>query len=208
MRMSDLLALTVSTRGQQSWSLRVLEVFLAQFATRYADAEVCMRDLNAVPHISLDALQAGRTPVDQHTAQQRQDFALQAELVDEVAACQHLVIATPMYNWGPPSALKAWVDHFVNIRTFYGSPSPFAGKQITVIVSSAGLYSRGELMDDDGLRPWLRIVFRRLGSSDVHFIDCDPTGPLDRGTVQLEDPASAWAQAMRQVTDRIAELSA
>ena len=194
--MSDLLALTVSTRGQQSWSLRVLEVFLAQFATRYADAEVCMRDLNALPHISLGALQAGRTPVDQHTAQQRQDFALQAELVDEVAA------------WGPPSALKAWVDHFVNIRTFYGSPSPFAGKQITVIVCSAGLYSRGELMDDDGLRPWLRIVFRRLGSSDVHFIDCDPTGPLDRGTVQLEDPASAWAQAMRQVTDRIAELSA
>ena len=38
---------------------------------------------------------------------------LSDELVAELLATDHLVIATPVYNYNVPAALKAWIDHIV-----------------------------------------------------------------------------------------------
>ena len=164
------------------------------------------RQVYDLPHISHAALQAGRTPIDQHTPAQRAEFALQNEIVDEVLGAHHLVIATPMYNWSAPSALKAWVDHLVNRRTFYGAPAPFVDKDVTVIISSGGLYTEGERVALDGLRPWLRILFAQLGHSDISFIDCEPTGPMEFAGVDPASPYSGWSKAERHVAARISEL--
>jgi FMN-dependent NADH-azoreductase len=196
----------VSPRGAASWSRRALELFTEQHVNTFPDTEVTTRECYDLPHISHEALLAGRTDISQHTPDEASAFALQDAIVTEVEHCSHLVIATPMYNWSTPSALKAWVDHFVNRRTFYGAPSVLAGKKITVIISSGGLYSEGPQAPNDTLRPWFANFFARLGADEYVFIDCDPTGPMDFGGLDENDPSSAWSKAQGQIAERIAQL--
>ena len=126
--MPHLLTISVSPRDATSWSRRTLDRFVTEYQAKFSDATVHNREVYDLPHLSFDALVAGRTPQEDHGPEQAAAFALQDEIVNEIERADHLVIATPMYNWSAPSALKAWVDHVVNRRTYYGAPSVFAGK--------------------------------------------------------------------------------
>ena len=85
--------------------------------------------------------------MDQHDEKMKQDFALANLLTDEIDGAAALVIATPMYNWGPPSSLKAWIDRIINVRTWHQPTVDISNLPVTVIVTSAGLYSVGENVD-------------------------------------------------------------
>jgi FMN-dependent NADH-azoreductase len=54
-----------------------------------------------------------RAPTHQHTPAQRASFALSVELVDEIKRADTILLGLPLYNFGPPSTVKAWVDHIV-----------------------------------------------------------------------------------------------
>ena len=193
----------VSPRGERSWSRRALASFVDGYVEKFPSSEVTTREVYDVPHLSYEALVAGRIPLAQHTPEQAEAFALQSEIVNEVEHCSHLVFATPMYNWSAPSALKAWVDHLVNVRTFYGAPSVLAGKRITVIISSGGLYSEGPQMENDTFRPWLSNLFTRLGADEWAFVNCDPTGPMEMGGLDPESDESAWSKVRREIGARL-----
>jgi FMN-dependent NADH-azoreductase len=200
-------AVVSSPRGDSSWSRRALAHFTEGYRAQFPDATFSIRDTTTLPHLSFEALVAGRTPLDDHTPAQAAAFALQSEIVNEVEHCSHLVFATPMWNWSTPSSLKAWVDHFVNIRTFYGAPSVLAGKPVTVIVSSGGLYSEGPQMENDTLRPWFKNFFGRLGATEFEFLNCDPTGPMDWGGLDPEASDSGWAKVRGQIDQRLASVT-
>ena len=193
----------VSPRGENSWSRKALSLFTESYVAKFPSAEVTTRECYDLPHLSYEALLAGRTNIAEHTPEQAAAFALQAEIVNEVEHCTHLVIATPMYNWSTPSAFKAWVDHLVNIRTFYGAPSVLAGKHVSVIISSGGLYSEGPQVPFDTLRPWFLNFFTRLGADEYAFLNCDPTGPMDWGGLDPESDESAWFKVRQQIAERI-----
>lgn len=197
--MSYLLSVTNSTRQDQSWSNRVLEAFLSSFAEQHPGVPVRERSTLTVPHLDLPAQRAGRIPVASMTPEEAEAFALAAAVTEEVEGASALVIATPMYNWGPPSSLKAWIDHLVNVQTFYQPSGRLAGLPVTCIIASGGLYSEGANLVHDHLRPLLREVFSRIGVDDVVFVNCDPTGPLDRGLIAPTDPTSGFARALAQV---------
>ena len=57
-----------------------------------------------------------------------------------------VVIGAPMYNWGIPSTLKAWLDHICVLGTTMpidGPTQPFAGKPVVVpdLLTRIGLQS-------------------------------------------------------------------
>lgn len=199
-------AVTSSPRGDLSWSRRALDLFIEGYQIRFPEASVSLRDTTDLPHLSYEALVAGRTNIADHTPEQAAAFALQSDIVNEVEHCSHLVFATPMWNWSTPSSLKAWVDHFVNVRTFYGAPSVLAGKPITVIISSGGLYSEGPQVPNDTLRPWFQNFFGRLGATETAFLNCDPTGPMDWGGQNPDDPEAAWFKVKVQIERRLGEI--
>ena len=128
------------------------------------------------------------------------------ELTDELFGASALVIATPMYNWGPPSSLKAWIDRIINVRTFYQQTGALADLPVTVIVASGGLYSEGENMKHDFLRPLLDECFTRIGVKNISFVNCEPAGPLDRGVVDPSSPDSAYSKALRQIPQAITRI--
>lgn len=197
--LSYLLSVTTSTRADQSWSLRVHDAFVEQFRAAHPTLDHVVRSTATIPHLTDETQRAGRTPVGQRTPEQVTASALATTLTDELVDASALVIATPMYNWGPPSSLKAWIDHVVNARTFYSGDHPLADIPVSIIVASGGFYSSGDTMVHDHLRPLLREFLTRIGATDIQFIDCDPTGPMDRGLVSADAPESGFQQALRQV---------
>lgn len=197
--MTYLLSVNTSTRGENSWSNRVLEQFEAEFARAYPEFNLIRRWTGDIPHLDFAAQKAGRTPLDRQSEEDKAAFKLANQLTDELVAAAALVVATPMYNWGPPSSLKAWIDRIINTRTFYQQSGALADLPVTVIVASAGLYSEGENMKHDFLRPLLDECFTRVGIQDISFINCDPTGPMDRGVVSLDSAQSAFQKALSQI---------
>ena len=76
-------------------------VFLIlEFSRNYPEASINTRSTYEIPHLNYVELEAGRTFPVQQTEEQREAFILANELTDEVLAASHIVIATPMYNWG------------------------------------------------------------------------------------------------------------
>lgn len=207
-----LLRVTVSRRGSASYSLRLLEEFTEEWTKAHPGKAVVTRDTFLVPHLDLDELTAGRTPLASQTPELRAAFALADEITNEAVHASAIVIATPMFNWGPPSSLKAWIDRLINTRTFYEKTATLAGIPITFIIASGGPYSvdagTPSFPERDHLRPLLLEDFKAIGATDMVFVNCDPSGGMDRGSVDPADPASPFQRARGKLPAAAARIKA
>ena len=86
-----------------------------------------------------------------------------------------LVIGAPMYNFGVPSQLKAWIDRVaVAGRTFkYTETGPVGlagGKKVYVVSARGGVYSNEQGQQMDFQEDYLKTVLGFLGITDVSFV--------------------------------------
>src|SRR5699024_8984421 len=86
-----------------------------------------------------------------------------------------IVIGAPMYNFGIPSQLKAWIDRVaVPGKTFrYTADGPeglAGGKRVIVASARGGIYSEGPAAAVDYQEPYLRTVLNFFGITDIHFV--------------------------------------
>ena len=107
--------------------------------------------------------------------------ALSDALVAELAAADLLVIASPMYNFGMSSTLKAWFDHVLRagITFRYAENGPeglMKGKKAVVIESRGGFYSEGPAAAMDGQEPHIRTLLGFIGITDVTFVRAEKLG--------------------------------
>ncbi|WP_044871602.1 NAD(P)H-dependent oxidoreductase [Pseudomonas sp. LFM046] len=125
--MSSILSVQGSPRGERSHSRRLQEAFLKAWQGRDAGRQVLRREVGrvAVPAVSEGWIAAAFHPEpDARSEVMKADLALSDVLVDELFAADRLVISAPMYNFGVPSGVKAWVDQIVRIgRTFDFDPA-------------------------------------------------------------------------------------
>lgn len=204
--MANLLRIPVSRRGSDSYSLELLNSFTESFCRQHPGVSVIDRDPFLIPHLDLFELQAGRTSPEDFTPELAEAFELADELTDELLKASAVVIATPMFNWGPPSALKAWIDRIINKRTFYRDTPALAGLPVTAIIASGGTYTSEAMKQHDNLRPLLRECFSRIGTDDLIFVDCELTGAIDRGAVERHDPASGLSLALGEIDAAAARI--
>ena len=139
--------------------------------------EVVYRDLGAEPvgHLSGAHLAAAQGAVPEASGLQRDLAAGQAALAEFLAA-DIVVIGAPMYNFGIPSQLKAWIDRLaVAGRTFrYTEKGPeglCGGKRVIVASSRGGYYgpdTPAAFLDHQESYP--RGIFGFFGITDVTFI--------------------------------------
>jgi FMN-dependent NADH-azoreductase len=210
-----LLRVTVSRRGASSHSLMMLDEFTQEFMKHYGnDVKIVDWSTFEIGHLDYDELEAGRTPQSKHSPEMQKSFELANILTDEIAAADHVVIATPMYNWGMPSSLKAWFDRIINTRTFYEKTTTLKGIPMTIIIASGGPYSADatnnnpERMKMDYLRPHLIECLIQMSADvdDIQFINIDPTGPIDGGRYSRDDPNSGTVRG-RQVMQHVVARS-
>ena len=204
--MSYLLRVSVSLRGEKSWSLKLRDEFTEQFLAVHPGVEVRDRHTFPIPHLSLAEMVAGQTRIADQTPEQSAAFALGNELSEEVLNASAIVISTPMNNWGPPSSLKAWFDRIINSKTYYREIPALRGIPITFIVASGGIFSFGDTTKHDHLRPLLIECVTRLGADDYVFVNCDPTIPLDAKKLAPDAPESGYLRAQREIPPAAARI--
>lgn len=138
--------------------------------------DVIRRDLTeALPQITEAWVGANFTPADDRDAAQRDTLALSDQLVDELKAADTIVIGAPVYNFGIPAALKAWVDLIARAGlTFkYTETGPVGllqGKRAIIAVATGGTPVGSEI---DFATGYLKHVMGFIGIHDVEVIAAD-----------------------------------
>ena len=90
---------------------RVVEDHGSDFTNRYL--EDCDFAVDPIPHLDGATGTARLVQPDQRTPAQDESFARSVALVDEIKNADTVLLGLPLYNFGPPSTVKAWVDHIV-----------------------------------------------------------------------------------------------
>ncbi|GAA4206283.1 FMN-dependent NADH-azoreductase [Actinocatenispora rupis] len=104
------------------------------------------------------------------TAAQRAAWARSEPLLAELQAADVLLIGTPMYNFGIPSALKSWIDQV----TFAGVK---LGPGIAVVATArGGSYGPGAPQEPYEFQErYLRAYLTSYGPADVRFLNTELT---------------------------------
>ena len=137
---------------------------------------VTHRDLSdAIPQINETWVNANFTPADQRDATQIDTLSLSDQLVDELKAADTVVIGVPVYNFGIPAALKAWVDLVARAGvTFkYSETGPVGlleGKRAILAVATGGTAVGSEI---DFATGYMKHVLGFIGIHDVEIVAAD-----------------------------------
>jgi FMN-dependent NADH-azoreductase len=146
--MAHLLHIDSSVQGDRSVSRRLTARAADRWRATHPGGTVTYRDLAVTPVPHLDAVTgtARLLLADQHTPAQRESFALSVQLVDEIKNADTVLLGLPLYNFGPPSAVKSWVDHIVapglSIDAETGD-GLLGGTDFVVLASRGGGYGPG-----------------------------------------------------------------
>lgn len=186
--MTKLLVVETSPRGDHSISRGLTRRFVAEWRAAHPDSHVVDRDLmeTDLQFISAPWLQAYFTSPEQHSPEMKAELHLSDELVAELLACDHLVIATPVYNYNVPAALKAWIDSIVRKGQTLGFDGNglVRGKKATVLMASGGVYTEGSpIRDRDIATQYLRLILKVIGITDVTVIAAGNAKSVDMGEI-------------------------
>ena len=186
----NILHIDSSILGQHSASRQLSRELVSRLTKDNPGAEVKYLDLAAdsLPHLtggSLAQADAGEAARD---AQAMSDF-LGADVI---------VIGAPMYNFGIPSQLKAWIDRIVvKEKTFrYTQAGPeglVKGKRVFVAVARGSVYAPGS--PAEFAESYLKHVFGFVGISDVTFVRAEGLGLSPEHRAKSLDTAVATIHA-------------
>ena len=172
-----LLHIDASILGDNSISRRVSAAVVERLRQATPDLEVTYRDLGAAPlaHLSGLHLAAAQGAVPEAPAVQ-QDLAASQTALEDFLGANIVVIGAPMYNFGVPSQLKAWIDRILIAgKTFRYSaqgPEGLAGdKRVIVAISRGNFYGAGApAAAAEHVETYLRTVFGFIGVTNLEFI--------------------------------------
>ena len=190
--MATLLRIDASPRGDYSISKTLAKHFTAEWEQNHPGGNVVVRDLSLkpLPYVDLPWIAGAYSTPDQHTPEQKAAIKVSDELIDELLAADEIVIATPMYNFSIPAALKAWIDHIVRLgRTFAPGYKPLVhGKMATILLASGGEYGPGAPAESyNAATTYLKQVLGFIGITDVKTVLAGGTSAVDMGKTTLPE---------------------
>ena len=169
-----ILQINASARSAGANSTRLADAVSKRLQAAHPGAVVELRDLAVQPHPVLDeaALGALFTPAEQRSPEQAARVALDDALIAQVQSADAIVLGVPMYNFGVPVQLKAWIDAIARAGVTFrytenGAEGLIQGKKVYVALARGGLYRDTPA---DSQVPYLKSVLGFLGMTDVEFI--------------------------------------
>jgi FMN-dependent NADH-azoreductase len=173
--MTTALIVTSSANGDASVSTGLAATLVDRLRETDPSVHTILRDVGAepLPHLTAETVAAIKS--EPRTDAELDARKLSDALIEELAAADILVIASPMYNFGMSSTLKAWFDHVLRAGVTFrytetGPEGLMTGKKAVVIESRAGFYSQGEGAAMDGQEPHIRILLGFMGIDEVTFV--------------------------------------
>ncbi len=119
--MKNILHITSSPRGEASHSTMLGRTVIEKLLLQYPGSTVVTNDVTGRDYDYLRETHviAYRSPEDQLTTEQRQALLDSDEAVAQMFNADIIIVSVPLYNFGIPASLKAWIDHIVRAgKTF------------------------------------------------------------------------------------------
>jgi FMN-dependent NADH-azoreductase len=181
---------------------QLADEFVARWRAAHPQARVIERDLtrNPLPHLDATTLTGFGTPAEKRTPAQQAAVAVSDALIEELRQADVIVLGVPMYNFGIPSPLKAWIDRVARagITFRYTEQGPvglLTGKKVYVLAARGGRYAGTA---GDVQTAYLKQVLGFLGLTDIEFVYAEG----------LAISAESKAEAQAAARARIAALTA
>lgn len=180
--MKSLLVLHSSGRVTRSITRRLAQRFTTAWLAQNPGGRVNERDLGLNPPTTVNEpwIAAAFSDPAARTAAMQDALRLSDTLIGEILAADAIVIGAPIYNFGMPAQLKAYLDQIVRVGlTFAFQPGsaepyrPLLPSRPVVVLESAGdgsLYPGAPLAHLNFLEPHLTTVLGYVGLTDVAFI--------------------------------------
>lgn len=193
-----LLLVNSSGRQEGSVSRSLAQDLLAALESRHGPFEITHRDLaDGIDFVNQDWINANFTAAEDRSLAQRRELANSDQLVEELVRADILIIGVPIYNFGVPAVLKAWVDMVARARKTFrytdkGPEGLLQGKIAYLVIASGGVPVDSPV---DFATPYMRQALKFLGITDIEVIAAE----------QLNSRGDDAIDAARQ---RIADLLA
>ncbi|KQZ64487.1 NAD(P)H-dependent oxidoreductase [Sphingopyxis sp. OPL5] len=175
--MSHILRIDASARNSGSTTRQLTDQLVARLVEQGYGAAVTQRDLALTPPALLTENWVGANFTDdaERNDDQRAALALSDELIAELEAADTIVIGVPVYNFGIPAALKAWVDLIARARRTFrytetGPEGLLKGKKAYLVVASGGVPVGS---DYDFASRYMLQLLGFVGITDVQIIAAD-----------------------------------
>lgn len=168
----SVLRIDASARKNGSSTRALTDALIEQLAPE----NLVVRDLvMGLPFVTEDWVGANFTDEADRSDEQKAALSLSDTLVEELVTADTLVIGTPIYNFGIPATLKAWVDMIARARkTFHytanGPEGLMTGKKAYILIASGGTEVGSEI---DFASGYLRHILAFIGITDVTIVSAD-----------------------------------
>lgn len=180
--MTKVLRLDTSMRKAGSTTRRLTDQIIEKLAAQ-GPVDITTRDLTSgVEFVDEDWINANFTDPAERSDAQKLRLAQSDALIAELMDADVVVIGAPVYNFGVPAALKAWIDMICRARVTFrytenGPVGLLEGKRAIIAVASGGTEVDSSI---DFTTPYLRHVLGFVGIQDVTVV------PSDRQMVDAE----------------------
>jgi len=195
-----ILKVDASARKAGSVTRELSDQLVTSLLSTHSGASVIERDVAAgLPVVDEDWIGANFTDPAERTPEQRLKLALSDTLVNEVRSADVLVIGVPIYNFGVPASLKAWVDLIARARETFrytenGPVGLLEGKKAFLIVASGGVKAGSEV---DFATAFMKHILGFIGVKDVTVVAADQLmldeNKKSEAQSQIQDLAQAAA---------------
>lgn len=172
--MTNILVITASIFGQDGQSSQLVKRTLDQLRQTHGDVNIVTRDLAAepVPHLDASRFGAFLTGEGDRNDEQKRVIDYSDSLIQEIQSADVIVMGVPMYNFGIPSALKAYFDHIARAGVTFrytenGPVGLLKDRPVYVLAARGGIYAG---TPNDSQTPYIRSFLGFIGLKDVHFV--------------------------------------
>ena len=169
------LLLNASVRRQGSVTRDLTAEIVNQIKQQYgSDVVILERDLAAgLPLIDEAWVGANFTPVEARSKEQKAALAFSDALIEELRDVDAMVIGLPIYNFGVPAAMKAYIDLVARARVTFkytenGPVGLLKDRKVFLAVASGGTSVGSPI---DFATSWLRQALTFVGINDVTLVD-------------------------------------
>ena len=190
-----ILEVSASGRNGESVSRMLTQDVICALEQRHGDVSLTRRNLNSgVSFVDEAWIAANFTAEEERSDEQRLALAESDALVAELEQADIVIIGAPIYNFGVPAALKAWVDMIARARLTFrytenGPKGLLTGKKAYVVIASGGVPVDSPV---DFATPYLRQALKFVGITDVEIVAADQLNKnaedsIDAARVRITD---------------------
>jgi FMN-dependent NADH-azoreductase len=172
--MKKILHIISSPKGENSFSIKLGNAIVDKIIAENPGSTVTVNDLtkHPLPHVEAATLAAFFTPAESHTPESKAALKNSDAAIAEIMDADVIVIGAPLWNFGVPSVLKAWIDHIARAGVTFkyseaGAEGLVKNKTVYIAMSSGAIYSSGPMQGYDFLSNYLTSFLGFIGMTDL-----------------------------------------